>query len=464
MANGRNRLYSEILLFVIALIAFSPFLGLGFGLNDVAYRIIGAGKDLLDTGVYHPSRGFGYPLAEMSIGILGAHAGPIAANTIVAIFAACAVVMLYRLLREADCLQPWIIALGFALSPLVIQVSTESMDYMPSLAMGLAALHFRKRPVLAGLLLGICVGFRPTGVLFAIPLGLLIIREENWRWATVTLGIGAVISMVLYAPIILGMIGSPLAPSLPGFEWSHIPYYLFYMFGPVAYLVIIIGVILGHRQPESNKWFRISILIGACVMTMLFVWKPLAMPYLLPVMALGIIFIAPYFKRGWCAAFGISLIVLSLVSIEVKEIEKPDENIVFHPHFSIGRTIVYYLDRKETIEVANFIRENPDKLSKGKMVIFAGSQLAGPLFLEPFEMGKLDIEGTQLHILKTEPNILLGRAPNESAINELKKRDYELVFLENAVRITWVMHQYNPMEIDDVEYYSHKDFREELNF
>jgi uncharacterized membrane protein len=99
--------------------------------------------------------------------------------------------------------RPWDAAM-FALAPALVVTATVNWDLF---AVGLTAFFFlawsRKRPVVAGLMLGLAVAAKFYPFLFAGPLLLLALRTGRWRSALITVGTAAGTWAVVNAPVYL---------------------------------------------------------------------------------------------------------------------------------------------------------------------------------------------------------------------------------------------------------------------
>jgi len=99
--------------------------------------------------------------------------------------------------------RPWDAAM-FALAPALVVTATVNWDLF---AVGLTAFFLlawtRKRPVLAGLMLGLAVAAKFYPFLFAGPLLVLAFRTGRWRSALITVGTAAGTWVVANAPVYL---------------------------------------------------------------------------------------------------------------------------------------------------------------------------------------------------------------------------------------------------------------------
>src|SRR6202140_5316155 len=148
-----------------------PWIGSGYGSDPDSYRVVLAARQLARTGVYEASRLPGYPVYEF-LTALSAAAAPWVSNAVTALLSAAAFVLFALIVRELGVRRYLLIALAFAMTPVIYLNSSCTMDYIPALAGQLAATYavMRRRPMLAGLLLGLGVGCRITAGALALPL------------------------------------------------------------------------------------------------------------------------------------------------------------------------------------------------------------------------------------------------------------------------------------------------------
>jgi hypothetical protein len=148
-----------------------PWIAHDYGSDPDSYRVVISARHLLRTGDYQPSRLPGFPVYE-SLNVLTAQASPWAANSVTALFSVIACVLLALVLRELKLRHYLLLALGFAMVPVVYIGSCCTMDYVPSLAFALGSLYavLRRRPAAAGILLGLAAGCRITAAALALPL------------------------------------------------------------------------------------------------------------------------------------------------------------------------------------------------------------------------------------------------------------------------------------------------------
>ncbi|MFI4867851.1 MAG: hypothetical protein ACHQDD_00690 [Steroidobacterales bacterium] len=174
-ARARERLARDRLTLLLAALAVLltrlPWIGSGYGSDPDGYRVVIAARQIAHSGVYEASRLPGYPVYEY-LTALSAMASPWVSNAVTALLSVAAFVCFALIVRELGVRRYLLVALAFAMTPVIYVSSCCTIDYIPAVAGQLAATYavLRRRPVLAGLLLGLAVGCRITAGALALPL------------------------------------------------------------------------------------------------------------------------------------------------------------------------------------------------------------------------------------------------------------------------------------------------------
>jgi hypothetical protein len=153
-----------------------PWIKPGYGTDPDSYRVVAVARQIAQGGPYEASRLPGYPAFEY-LTALTAWGPAWITNAVTALFSAAAYLMFTLILRYFAVPRPALVAAGFAMTPVIYINSSCTMDYVPALACMLAATYalLCERPGLAGLCLGMAVGFRITSGALALPCCL-------WLW------------------------------------------------------------------------------------------------------------------------------------------------------------------------------------------------------------------------------------------------------------------------------------------
>lgn len=191
---------------IVVLLSRLPWLFVSYGSDPDSYRVVGTARHLMHTGQYQASRLPGYPAYEY-LTTLTASGPAWMSNAVTALFSVAAFIFFALILRQLQ-LRYWLLlALGFAMVPVIYVNSCCTIDYVPSLAAMLAATlaTFRGRPVLAGLVLGLAIGFRITAGALALPLAVWMLSSSPLRVALPRLlkfGLATLLTSVLcYLPV-----------------------------------------------------------------------------------------------------------------------------------------------------------------------------------------------------------------------------------------------------------------------
>src|SRR3984885_9097904 len=131
-----------------------PWIGSGYGSDPDGYRVVIVARQIARSGVYEASRLPGFPVYEY-LTALSAWSAPWVSNSVTALFSVASLVLFALIARELGVRRYLLLALAFAMTPVVYVSSCCTMDYIPALTGQLGATYavLRRRPVLAGLLL-----------------------------------------------------------------------------------------------------------------------------------------------------------------------------------------------------------------------------------------------------------------------------------------------------------------------
>src|SRR5579863_8325963 len=177
-APARERL-TLALASVAVLMTRLPWIGSGYGSDPDGYRVVIAARQIARSGAYEASRLPGFPVYEY-LTALSAWSAPWVSNAVTALFSVASFVLFAVIAREFGVRRYLLLALAFAMTPVVYLSSCCTIDYMPALAGQLAATYavLRRRPLLAGVLLGLGVGCRITAGALALPLCLWVVLSS----------------------------------------------------------------------------------------------------------------------------------------------------------------------------------------------------------------------------------------------------------------------------------------------
>jgi hypothetical protein len=188
------------------LLARLPWLAVGYGADPDGYRVVAVARRIAQGGPYEASRLPGYPAFEY-LTALTAWGPAWTTNGVTALFSAAAYLLFTLILRCFAVQRPALVAAGFAMTPVIYINSVSTMDYVPALACMLAALFalLRDRPGLAGLCLGLAVGFRITSGALVLPCCLWLWRRAPARAAArqslLLCGATLLVAVTCYLPV-----------------------------------------------------------------------------------------------------------------------------------------------------------------------------------------------------------------------------------------------------------------------
>jgi hypothetical protein len=168
------------ILSVIYLLVRLPWLWSGYGAETDAYRVALVALHLRQSGEYLPSRLPGYPVHELLMAPLVWLGGSVATNLATALVSLFGVLIFAGIARAVKAPAAGLLVIAFAFTPFLIVNSVATKDYMWALSFLLAAYlaSIRRRPVLAGVLLGLGAGCRITTAAFALPLLVLYLTPR----------------------------------------------------------------------------------------------------------------------------------------------------------------------------------------------------------------------------------------------------------------------------------------------
>jgi hypothetical protein len=200
--------FTQILPFTLLAVAFFalrlPWINYGHGTDPDAWRVALTAHHLLETGDYFPSRLPGNPLHEFVITLL-IPGGWIATNLATAAVSLVGVYLFAKIVRLHALADPGIPVVGFAFTPLLLINSISTMDYMWALTAILGAYYCAQtgRPLWAGILIGVAVGFRLQGAIVWLPLAYLVWRSGRRTDLLSMTAASACVALIIYTPVLV---------------------------------------------------------------------------------------------------------------------------------------------------------------------------------------------------------------------------------------------------------------------
>ncbi|MGD0114796.1 MAG: hypothetical protein ABSC13_02175 [Dehalococcoidia bacterium] len=289
---------------VVYVVSRIPWLGIGYGADPDAWRVALSADHLLSHAEYLPSRLPGFPLEEF-VTVPLVRFGWVATNLSTVFISLVGVYFFARLLVELKLPARGILTPAFAFTPLLWINSVLTMDYMWSLTFILACYLalIRRRPLLAGVCIGLAIGFRLTAFTAAFAFLFWIWREHRLRWAPPFIGAMGVVSLAAYSPVL-----ATYGIGMFNFYDAKIPFLGFLnllgkdALGLIGAIAVIAGALLSLPRLKRLPWDFFSdshvalwIVLSALVFAS-FTRLPHEVAYLIPLYPFGFFLMARYFR------------------------------------------------------------------------------------------------------------------------------------------------------------------------
>jgi len=266
-----------------------------FGSDPDAWRIANSAYDLRYSGIYHVSRFPGFPVPEI-VNALVIPFGWLATNSLTLIISFISVIIFAKILSCRNEPNKGLLTFTYAFMPILWVNSANTMDYLWALAFILASwyLILIKRPLIAGIALGVAIGSRLTSGVFGIPF-LLLIWTKHQRIKPIVLFLIASASsaFILYLPILYTygltfLTGYPASISI-----SLVVTGLFRQFGALAVLFGILLMLISAKKTvrlimtsESDTLF---LLCAIAIIVLIFSLAPYETAYLIPAVPFALV-------------------------------------------------------------------------------------------------------------------------------------------------------------------------------
>jgi hypothetical protein len=257
-AGPSSRRWLFFLLSAVALTRI-PFLTTGYGSDPDAWRVAHVSNVFYETGQYIPSRLPGYPVHEIASAPFVALGGaPLANSATLVVFLILLVVWHRFVLHHAR--HPRLLTVLLAFTPLLWANSAATIDYIWSLLFIFLSFNsgLKRRPVSAGIWIGLAIGSRPTNVIAAIGIMVLfLLVDRRWRQVSVFAISAALSTVIALSPLLLtygfadwirrtieitSASRQPLSTVLPFFAYRTV-----YSLGPLATITASV-LLIGYRS------------------------------------------------------------------------------------------------------------------------------------------------------------------------------------------------------------------------
>ena len=309
------------------IVSIIPLTWLGYGSDRDAWRVAKAAKAIYLTGEYFKSRTTGFPLFELSVTPLVNIGQWYLSNLLPLLFGALIFMALIRLGEKGEFRHPQLSFFSLMFLPVIVKNATSTMDYVPALALLIWAyvLLIERKYTLAGLLIGIACGFRPTSGLFVIPAIIITYLETKKPiQAFFLLLISFICGVIAYFPALLkyGMPNPYAYGSIKQLDHQIriliTGYKALKLFGIVQSLAVGVCFATIIRQTKCNKQFTsffIFHISNILVWILFFLFFPDEPEYLLPMIP-SVIFLSDRYLSQRIFFF-ISILLLSYHIVQV---------------------------------------------------------------------------------------------------------------------------------------------------
>ena len=361
-----------------------PLLGGGYGADTDAYRVVLTARYLWAHGEYLPSRLPGFPLHELVVALL-VWGGPLLTNAVTALVALVGVLVFARLVRELNVPSPGLVVFGFAFTPLLVVNSVTTLDYHWALTAMLGAYlaAVRGRPALAGLLLGVAIGFRITAGAFLLPLVVLLGWRGRWRDAALLAATALVVALVAFLPVaipyrfrFLDFADSRVSPDgvirVVG-QWA---------LGAGGALAVLAALALSWRSvaalparavrdPHVVVW-----LLTVALYAVAFVRLPVDAGYLLPIYPFGFMLLAITLRPALMAAIVAVVVVCGFVDLDIQQLHNFDPRIAARTVRPSWRVAGLFHDQLQRRRWQTYARAIPSAPVPEHSVVLTGGAFA----------------------------------------------------------------------------------------
>jgi hypothetical protein len=321
-------------------VAYLPFVLLGYGTDIDVANVLRTGRGWLDDGHYDISRRPGAVVHEIGTGLLDRVGGSVAVNLAGVAFAAMALWGIHRLARDDGARWPGWVTLLVGANPWFWLAATSLGDFVWALGLALsgAQLAHRDRRVLAGALFGLAIGCRGSTVLVAVAWLLAErlgepSRRPSWRATVVTAGVMVALAAALFVPPWidagrdLGFLGQQPPFEGWGINLGRWAVKNSAVIGVPAGIVFLLGVRRGFGA--LARW-RASVVVRFSVMVVvaseaLFLRLPFKPVHLLPVVVAVALLVgaSPAVKQRWLIALFVAQLVGGMVGTTIGEPDVP---------------------------------------------------------------------------------------------------------------------------------------------
>lgn len=277
--------------FVVALV---PLCFFGPGTDLDAGAVLLSGSRIVHGG-YVASRAPGAPVHEALVGVLDV-VGDWAPNLLSMVAAVALFFAVARLLAREGVPRPWLAAALIGASPWFQIASTSTVDFVAAIALlvGAALVLRRGHAVWAGVLCGLSVGMRMSGVLLVLALLAADAtgHDPRWRRALRALVVAGVVSVLCFLPPYfaadesLDFARNDFTTSSPSAHLGRAFVKNLAYFGPLTLLLVAVAVpaVWQLRASWRDRFVVRFAALGFVVSEALFIRFPWKLGHLIPAM------------------------------------------------------------------------------------------------------------------------------------------------------------------------------------
>jgi len=428
-----------ILTIPIVVLICSQMIPYGYGIDIDNYRVMLSSQTLITEGKYIPSRNFGYPLDEIVMAPLYVIGKNIATNTVALIIFIISIFVFYKLVNRFNTKNPYLLVLIYALHPILLKNATVPLDYIWSLLFIMSALILLKdkKTIMAGVSLAIAVGFRPTNILFILPLFIIV---KNWNQRVRFTIITILISVFFYMLPIIYFTKHPLSIATGGERsTSNIIHTTLSLFGNIGWLIIIILAIISLIYNFKKKGYSIdnrdNIMLLVFILTniVIFLIFPYEVEYLIPMIPALLILLSKRVSKHLLIALFIATVSYNLVWFDI------DKNCITP---KTGIVINQIRERKHL----EYLRANLPRLNIEEPSLIITALGEALYFDNPMieVLGKDQIGPFDKILLKSsEKKIYLIYLGSEEYIKKMADDGYHIYYLPYARKFTMSVYKYD---------------------
>jgi hypothetical protein len=374
----------KVILFFLIIVSRLPFISAGYGIEPDAWRVARAAKEIATDHRYHFSRFPGNPVQEITCSFIY-KGGPIALNGASSFFGVVSIFFFFLIMKKYKIDDDLIFfsCLALAFLPEFYIDSVTSKDYLWALAFILGSFYFClcKKPLIAGVLLGIAIGCRITSAAMILPLSIFYLQSGTKSKRVKSISIFVIISIlsgfVTFLPVIIESKGFGFLRHAEnkGYDIRDI-FRIFSMevWGVLGFISLVIVVLFIFINFFSNrekfvekfgvfpKYHLPAIIILIIVYLLIFFRLPHEPAYLLPIVPFVILLVSVFSSKKFVTLFCISIVLSSFIGFESIS------------HFKINSPIISdHLERVEEMGYLNKVVSTVNKMDDA--VIMAGYYL-----------------------------------------------------------------------------------------